>query len=236
LALLRKHRKSLVVIGAAIVFLTFFLKEGLRENLKEEINRIEVARKEFEAKQDARLYLNKILEGSGNTGREGRRETFAQIAHPTEIQVLDQFHDNIGDDLSYLLQQSSELVSLLPENAHRDEQKKQTTSHIEVSNHAGDEVNRKFAIYSTSSKPASEEQKRAYSDYQLRYRRAYDAVEGYFAIVREEAIEEEENKRHWLSIYTYILYALPVVGLAVNVTGSLLEPEQHFEIGTPGMG
>src|SRR3954469_5401272 len=59
---IRKHNRLVSIIGALIVFVTFLIKEGLREKLKEFVDETWRAEEAYRAEENTRSILNAIAQ------------------------------------------------------------------------------------------------------------------------------------------------------------------------------
>jgi hypothetical protein len=70
----RRHHSFWVVLGAAIVFLTFVVKEGLRENAKDALEDLTIARVEYRAERNQLELLQAIDDLSKGPGEDSEEK------------------------------------------------------------------------------------------------------------------------------------------------------------------
>lgn len=218
---LRRHRQLLTVFGALILFVTFVVKEGLRESVKDQLTGLNAAQAQS---QEAKHYSDemRVLEaGSTRPTKIAEGDTTSELYYFGLIKGLEDRSMNEDIESANILQE--ELRNDLP----LAEEKRRATEAVRKLQNDATSAEYDFKLPGAESRPATRKQIDLFDDVSIEYLTALGAVGHYVSDAKEASDVERARRKERFEKFNEWSYALFSVGWAVALLGKLLEPKDE---------
>lgn len=209
--LVRRNHRALMLCGAVVIFATFMVKEALREQLKDLVDSLELARSVYLIRSDSALVSNQLMSVLNEVDD-------LKLAVKSQNTENDDYSDEIAGDLEFVREQiiqvdaafenTLQLLERLPDQKTRIERVKKVQ--VDLYTLAKERT-------SLDSEIEAERTTNSYATYVMARNlrtKSYDfCVRGYTfgedAITEAEAFKARKQERyHFYTLASYGLYAL----------------------------
>jgi len=224
---LRRHQKWLTFLATVVVFATFVIKDGLREDAKDQLADITKAQDDYTRRLDKGEILEKLeqMEGAENdrtvkvSETVGSRATEYGLAEVVSTQVqVGSYHSMLSD--------VERLLKALPPNPKLQELETSANNAIEALVPLNQHFHQLIADKDPNQmgKVATAEQAHAADMLLVQDGIAFEAVGVYDAFVFDGAEKEHEVREATYRTFTRWSYFLYGLALFLGLVGKIVEP------------
>jgi hypothetical protein len=224
---LRKHNRLIAFVGAMLVFTTFIVREGFREDLRDFVDSLEAAQGIFVLQRE-----NGVISGRLAEVYRWVSATYANVLSPPpggvpqlNLSNLELHYQDASDSSLRVEDELSAAGNLLKKAPHSKEEE-QTLAKLQT---RYDAVSKKFREYVLpgSAVPQSELMK-PFNEIVLIEREVWDIESNltrFTALLLKESLEAKEKYERYFRLATWLSYGLYSFGWALALVGKLYGPK-----------
>jgi hypothetical protein len=223
-------RQTLVIVGAAIVFLTFVIKDGLRENLKDEVAALENSHRQYEQRKqytdilDAIQHRNQFRKITDEEALAGGWDDYLGIYKKREKWLA--MSQYIDKDYTPDVQNADVLADALAENSQLAADRGKAHNALARLNETQERARKMFEEPTDKSRgkdpDMTEAERQIESDYEGIDAWAVPAIKNYAAEALDLAEKELQRTKLRYDRFTVASYFLFILGWVLGLTGRLM--------------
>ena len=232
---LRLH-KFLTILGTLIVFLTFVVKDGLRDRVKDELAAIQAAQTEYWSEKYHEEEMDAIRRGRikrrpadlvGKSSSAEHGDDTSAASNPTVLEVKTAAEPYLDNRTDLEIQDADLLFLQLRNDREAQEARQKAYSEMEKLHKLREDVQLQFQSIPPDDEkiPATREQRDLVDSLATQWDASDGAAKQYVetAIGRAESLQASRQQRY--ELFTRWSYVLYTVGAVVIFAGKLTEKE-----------